>query len=327
MITAQNLNKNYKIKELSKSGIGKITEFFYPSFKIINALSDINIYIEPGTINGIIGLNGAGKSTLIKILTGVMYPTSGRVIVNGYCPTTQRKKYVRNIGVVFGQRSQLIWDLPISISFRMICDLYGVSGQECRDKLAKYTDLFDLTGFMNQPVRQLSLGQRMRAEIVSALLHSPTVLFLDEPTIGLDVLVKSKIRDAILELNKSEIITVILTSHDFDDIDELCSRLILLDRGKVRYDGLKREFYLKHRNARKIQFILDDNHDTSDWKGNSILKKGCYIDNNMIEVTIQNKIDSASDTIRRVASDIPLKDVSILEESLEDVVKKFYSDK
>ena len=202
------------------------------------AVSDLSLAVNSGQIYGFLGPNGAGKSTTIKMLSGILYPDSGSVRVEGYIPYRQRREYVGHIGVVFGQKSQLQWDLPVIDSFELLKAIYRIPEEVYRSNLNRFTEMLDMSGFINQPVRQLSLGQRMRADIVAALLHSPRIVFFDEPTIGVDVVGKETIRNFLCELNAKDRVTMLFTTHDMQDIEKTCKRLIIIDKGCKVYDGL-----------------------------------------------------------------------------------------
>lgn len=247
VIHVKNLVKEFKVPE-NKTGI--IGTFFRKN-KVMRALDRVSFEVEEGEIIGYIGPNGGGKSTTIKILTGILTPTNGEVSVLGFVPWKERYQYTYNIGVVFGQKTLLSWDVAPIESFKLYKEIYEMSQSEYADRLAYLTKLFDIKEFMHVPTRKLSLGQRMRCEVVAALLHKPKVLFLDEPTIGLDAIAKEKMREAIREVNEKEKTTVILTTHDMNDIEELASRVLVLDKGKIIYhgsvDSLKKEFAQEHR--------------------------------------------------------------------------------
>ena len=241
-IIAENLVKKYQVPDRDPGLRGAVKALFHPRYREITAIDHINFSIEKGEIVGYIGPNGAGKSTTLKMLSGILYPTAGSVTVNGLVPYRDRKRNARQIGVVFGNRSQLYWDLPVIDSYQLNRRLYDIPDTIYRENLAYFTEIFDLGDLLNQPVRLLSLGQKMRATIAGAMLHSPEILFLDEPTIGLDVTSKLKIRDFIRQINQKSGTTVILTSHDMGDIESLCERIILIDEGKKKYDGPVLEF-------------------------------------------------------------------------------------
>lgn len=237
MITMEGINKTYRLRK-REAGIGNaLKSLFSREYTEIPALRDMSFEIPDGQIVGYIGPNGAGKSTTIKILSGILRPDSGVCRVNGMVPWESRKKYVSRLGVVFGQRSQLWWDVPVMDSFLLLRDIYNVPQKEFRDNLDRLSGLLDLSDLLTAPVRTLSLGQRMRCEIAAALLHSPELLFLDEPTIGLDAVSKLKVREFILEENRARGVTVILTTHDMQDIDALCHRVLLIGKGRLLLDG------------------------------------------------------------------------------------------
>lgn len=237
MITMEGINKTYRLRK-REAGIGNaLKSLFSREYTEIPALRDMSFSIPDGQIVGYIGPNGAGKSTTIKILSGILRPDSGACRVNGMVPWESRKKYVSRLGVVFGQRSQLWWDVPVMDSFLLLRDIYSVPQKEFSDNLDRLSGLLDLSDLLTAPVRTLSLGQRMRCEIAAALLHSPELLFLDEPTIGLDAVSKLKVREFILEENRARGVTVILTTHDMQDIDALCERVLLIGKGRLLLDG------------------------------------------------------------------------------------------
>lgn len=237
MIEMKGISKTYRIRK-REAGIGSaVKALFTRDYTEIHALKEMSFTIPDGQIVGYIGPNGAGKSTTIKILSGILRPDSGECTVNGMVPWEGRKKYVSKLGVVFGQRSQLWWDVPVIESFQLLRDIYRVERGEFQSNLRRLTEQLDLQPFLNAPVRLLSLGQRMRCEIAASLLHSPEILFLDEPTIGLDAVSKLKVREFIQSENRERKITVILTTHDMQDIDALCHRVLLIGKGQLLLDG------------------------------------------------------------------------------------------
>lgn len=237
MIEVRNISKDFVSPKKYPGLKGAVKGLFSNEKVVKKAVDDISFSIKEGEIVGYIGSNGAGKSTTIKMMTGIMNPTKGSCRVNGIDPNKQRKKNAQNIGVVFGQRTQLWWDLPLSESFTILKEIYNVSDEEYAERMEFLNGVLQLNDFFDRPVRTLSLGQRMRADLGAALLHNPKVLYLDEPTIGLDIVVKDNIRSAIKEINEKYHTTVILTTHDIEDIEELCSRIIIIDEGKKIYDG------------------------------------------------------------------------------------------
>lgn len=295
------------------------------------AVDDISFKINDGEIVGYIGSNGAGKSTTIKMMTGILNPTKGECLVNGVNPSKKRMDNAKNIGVVFGQRTQLWWDLPLSESFTILKEIYDVSDEEYKERMLFLNEVLGLAEFFDRPVRTLSLGQRMRADLGASLIHNPKVLYLDEPTIGLDLVVKDKIRDAIKEINERYNTTVILTTHDIGDIEELCSRIIIIDQGKKIYDGtldkLKRTYGTRKKVSMAVKHI--DRIESIDWsvitgKADSVVlekddegkKVTLNFDNNDIEV---------SDIIHAAMEVTMVKDIEIIETELADIVKEIYN--
>lgn len=237
MITMENVCKTYKIAKRNAGFAQACKSLFRREYETIRALNDVSFTIGDGEMVGYIGPNGAGKSSTIKILSGILTPDSGTVLVDGRVPQKNRIEHVKRIGVVFGQRSQLWWDVPVIDSFELLKDIYSIPESDYKNNLEELKELLDLSELLRSPARQLSLGQRMRCEIAASLLHSPRILFLDEPTIGLDAVSKLAVRDFILKLNKTHGTTVILTTHDMQDIEALTSRIILIGKGRILMDG------------------------------------------------------------------------------------------
>lgn len=237
IIEVENLSKQFKRFRRRPGLWGSVRDLFHRRQETVKAVDGVTFNIEPGEIVGYIGANGAGKSTTIKMLTGILVPTSGKIVVDGLVPYRDRYRHVRKIGAVFGQRSQLWWDIAVVEAFRLLQKIYEVPKADYSRRLEKFTEVLGLGGLLNIPVRKLSLGQRMRCDIAAALLHNPSILFLDEPTIGLDVAVKASIRDFIKEANRDFGTTVILATHDLGDIEELCRRVLMIDSGKLLFDG------------------------------------------------------------------------------------------
>ena len=295
------------------------------------AVDDISFHINKGEIVGYIGSNGAGKSTTIKMMTGILTPTSGKCVINGIDPAEQRKKNAQNIGVVFGQRTQLWWDLPLSESYTILKEIYNVSDEAYKERMEFLNRVLEIDDFINQPVRNLSLGQRMRADLGAALLHNPPVIYLDEPTIGLDIVVKDNIRNAIKEINEKYNTTVVLTTHDIGDIEELCDRIIIIDSGKKIYDGSLEDLLNTYGTHRKVILEVKNLDKVRNLPIDKILKvkKDDYeitVDdvNNTLSVSFDKTQMNVSDIIENVMKETEVKDIKIVETELADIVKKIY---
>lgn len=323
IISVKNLSKTFK-KPIREEGlIGMIKSFFSRKYEEVKAVDDISFDIDEGEIVGYIGANGAGKSTTIKMMCGILHPTGGSVSVDGMDFDGHRQEINREMGVVFGQKTQLWWDIPLIETFKILKSIYEVSDDEYEERFGYLCDLLDMKPFLNQTVRSLSLGQRMRADFAAALIHSPKIVYLDEPTIGLDVLVKDKIRGAIKELNKKYNITVILTTHDMKDIEELCSRIIIIDKGKILYDGKLTDIKYRFGNTKTIYI-----------PSNITLDEGA-LKEKFGEVTVeaaddrqaikfsQNDVD-LDDMLLYLINNYHIKDFKIEDISIEDITKKLY---
>ena len=327
MIRVENLTKEFKINKKYPGFKGAIKSFFSTEYITKRAVDDISFEINDGEIVGYIGANGAGKSTTIKMMTGILTPTNGIVTVNGIVPYENREKNAKNIGVVFGQKTQLWWDLPISETFSLLKDIYDISDNDFEERMRFFKEILGLDEFFLNPVRTLSLGQRMRADLAAALIHNPKVIYLDEPTIGLDVVVKESVRKAIKEINAKYGTTIILTTHDLNDIEELCSRIIIIDKGKKIYDGeiegVKEKYgYLTTVEIQVKEDNLESFNEFTDIKEDDEFNL-TYKDNKLLVTFNKNKISSA-DIIGRTMKKLNVVDFSIKETSIEDIVKKMY---
>lgn len=329
IISVENLKKEYKISIKKEGLMGAFLSLFNPKFEIKEAVKEINFNIEKGEMVGYIGANGAGKSTTIKMLTGILTPTSGKILVNGLVPTKDRIKNNMKIGAVFGQRTQLWWDIPVIESYKLIQKIYEIPINIYNENIEYFSQTLDLKELLNIPVRQLSLGQKMRCEIAAAFLHNPEIVYLDEPTIGLDFMVKEKIRKFIKQLNKDRNTTVILTTHDLQDIEEICSRIIIIDKGSIMFDGdleeIKKEFskytvanILLKEVTPELQTFLN-----SEKAGFEILS----IDENYLNI----KFDRSHITIAGIFSKLSkfgtILDLTINDVSIETIVKTLYERK
>lgn len=329
MIKVCNLTKEFKTNKKYPGFKGAIKSLFSTEYTVTSAVDNMNFEIEEGEVVGYIGSNGAGKSTTIKMMTGILTPTSGKVEVNGIIPYENRKENAMNIGVVFGQRTQLWWDLPLSETFSLLRDIYSVSPEDFKERMKFFNEVLEIDEFMLRPVRTLSLGQRMRADLAASLIHNPKILYLDEPTIGLDVVVKEKVRNAIKQINKKYNTTVILTTHDLEDIEELCDRIIIIDKGVKIYDGSLSEIKDKYGYMTNVSILIKKNELEDKININSYFN----LDNNdlnlsdedgKINITFNKNKISQMEIIQYFMENYILQDFSVKETSIDDIIKKIY---
>jgi len=320
IIKAENLSKTFRIYQSGEGIRGYIKSFVSREYEEVHAVKDINLDIESGEMIGYIGANGAGKSTTVKMLTGILEPSSGKIQVNGLNPSKERMKNAMNIGVVFGQKTQLWWDLPVKESFKLLKEIYEVSDEEYEERIEEFDEVLQLSDFWDQPVRKLSLGQKMRCELAAAFLHHPKIVYLDEPTIGLDVAVKERIRDFIRKMNQDKNITVMLTTHDIDDIEDLCDRIIVLDEGQKIYDG-QLEDLVNRFSSRRLVLETEDHIEP---KIDGI--KDIQRPNGRVEIVFDREIISAPDLMKEILERYDVSDFQIKEPDIEAVVKKIYNE-
>ena len=329
MIYAEELRKEFK-KVIKEPGMkGSVKALFHPKKEIVKAVDGISFEVPKGEILGFIGPNGAGKSTVIKMLTGILMPTSGFCRINGKIPQEDRKEYVKEIGVVFGQRTQLWWDLALRETYAVLKEIYQVPDDRYKKRMAFLNEVLELDSFITSPVRTLSLGQRMRADIAASLLHSPKVLFLDEPTIGLDVVVKENIRSAIKKINEEEGTTVILTTHDLADIELLCERIVMIDKGKKVFDGGLSELKRNFGDVRTLEFELVNGPDFKLLDYNKRFKLSeddirAERDGCMAKVRFDTAKVSVEEVISYTLSTVHVKDLNIKGVEIEEIIKKLY---
>jgi ABC-2 type transport system ATP-binding protein len=320
LIKAEDLNKTFRIYNQGEGLRGYLKSFISREYEEIHAVEGLNLEIDEGEMIGYIGANGAGKSTTVKMLTGILEPSSGKIEVNGLDPHRHRKKNAMNIGVVFGQKTQLWWDLPVKESFKLLKEIYEVSDEAYDDRIDEFDEVLQLSDFWDQPVRKLSLGQKMRCELAAAFLHHPKIVYLDEPTIGLDVAVKERIRDFIRKMNSEKDITVMLTTHDIDDIEDLCDRIVVLDEGKKIYDG-QLDVLVNRFSSRRLVLETDDMIELEAEGIKEVEKvKG------QVEIVFDREIISASDLMQKVLNEYDVSDFQIKEPDIESVVKKIYNE-
>ncbi|WP_123043410.1 ABC transporter ATP-binding protein [Cohnella candidum] len=324
-IDVSDLRKQFKVQKNREGVKGALKDLFRREHTEVTAVKDISFQIPQGEICGYIGENGAGKSTTIKMLTGILVPTSGKLQVNGYVPYKEREEFVRGIGVVFGQRSQLWWDIGVIESFRLLRKVYGVSEADFRNRLDELVETLQLQDLLNRPVRKLSLGQRMRCELVAALLHQPSILFLDEPTIGLDIVVKTEIREFLKKINREHGTTILLTTHDLQDIEALCSRVIMLDDGRIIYDGGLDELKDRWGKGREVQFQFNDSFTLADL---SLLTEGLQVrwskENELTAKVWIPRDLNVSEVLSRVVGAKDISDIKIFETNTDEIVREIY---
>lgn len=324
MIEVSHLQKNFS-KTIKEPGLkGALKSFVHPQREIFEAVKDLSFEVPKGQILGFIGANGAGKSTTIKMLTGILKPTSGYCRINGKIPQDNRQDYVRDIGAVFGQRTQLWWDLALQETYVVLKEIYDVPEKAFRKRMDFLNEVLDLNEFIKDPVRTLSLGQRMRADIAASLLHNPKVLFLDEPTIGLDVSVKDNIRRAITQINQEEKTTILLTTHDLSDIEQLCDRIIMIDKGQEIFDGTVTQLKQSFGKMKSLSFELKPGQEqvVSQFMG----LPDITVERHELSLGIQ--YDSSryqtADIIQKTMADFAVRDLKMTDVDIEDIVRRFY---
>ena len=320
-IEVNEVSKTFRVNKRQAGITGMIANLFVPKYEKKQAVKDISFSIEQGEMVGFIGPNGAGKSTTIKMLSGILYPDRGEIKVNGYIPYKQRKDYVGRIGVVFGQKSQLQWDLPVIDSFELLKAIYRISDELYQKNLDRFTQMLDMGGFLNQPVRQLSLGQRMRADIVAALLHSPKIVFFDEPTIGVDVTGKERIRDFIRELNRQDNVTMIFTTHDMQDIEKTCDRLVIIDQGSKVYDGTLQGIRERYGTTRQLDVEFAGEEKIAPMDKVEIID----LENNKKRFVFENKDVHINELMNDLLNSYSVRDINISEPEIESIIRRIYN--
>lgn len=318
IIEVENLVKQFKISEKKEGLKGALAGLLSRKQKTVKAVDGISFNIQKGEMIGFIGPNGAGKSTTIKMLTGILFPSGGKIKVLDYVPFEQREKYTKHIGVVFGQRTQLWWDLPVVESFNLLKHIYEIPENVFKKNMKKFADVLGINELLNIPVRKLSLGQRMRCDLAASLLHNPQIVFLDEPTIGLDLIAKEKIRKFIKEKNREDGTTFILTTHDMADIEEICNRAIIIDKGRIIYDG-SIESIKKLAGEKRIEIEFESVPKNFRIKGIKILERN----ENMLVLGVSKK-NRISDIIGKILSRYNVVDLTIEEPKIEEIIKKIY---
>ncbi len=320
IIETRELRKVFRsVKRIPGAG-GALRTLFTREHTERVAVEGVTMALDEGELVGYIGPNGAGKSTTIKMLTGILVPTSGDVVVAGLVPHAERKRNARNIGVVFGQRSQLYWDLPLIESFELLRAIYTVPAATYRKNMSEFTELLEMDDFMRTPVRQLSLGQRMRGDFAAAMLHDPRIVYLDEPTIGLDVVAKEAIRTFVARVNAERNTTIILTTHDLADVERLCKRIVLIDDGRLIYDGSIERIKDQYGTHRTLVVTLSEEAPAIEVPGADVEART----GDVVRLRFDRKQISADQLIRRVTERYCVSDVSIEEPELESIIRRIY---
>jgi ABC-2 type transport system ATP-binding protein len=322
LIEVEHLRKTFRVPVRRSGRLSALRTLLSREYREVHAVEEASFSIQAGELVGYLGPNGAGKSTTLKMLTGILVPSGGRIDIDGRVPHRQRSEHARSIGVVFGQRTQLWWDLPTIESFELLRYIYAIPAERWRSNLATFTELLELGPFLETPVRQLSLGQRMRADLAAALLHDPRILFLDEPTIGLDVVARERIRDFLQHLHRDRGVTVILTTHDLGVIARLCQRVILIDHGRVIYDGALA--ILRTRLGRWRTLVIDLDEPTLapiDIANAQVVRT----EGVRVWLRFDREQTTAAALIATIAAHYPIRDLTVEEPAIESIVHTIYA--
>ncbi|MBS1826150.1 MAG: ATP-binding cassette domain-containing protein [Acidobacteria bacterium] len=326
LIEVADLVKEFRSFRRGEGVASAFRALFVRQYTTLRAVDSISFRIPAGEMVGYIGPNGAGKSTTIKMLTGILMPTTGSVVSNGYQPFAQRAQYTRTIGAVFGQRTQLWWDIAVVESFRLLKNIYGVTDADYTARMKRFDEVLEIGRYLHQPVRKLSLGERMRCDVAAALLHHPPLLFLDEPTIGLDIVAKDRIREFLKHINRQNGTTILLTTHDLADIEELCARLMVIDKGKLLFDGplveLKRRLWREN----TVKFEVKDREQAQ--RLESLGLPGVTperVSELSVRLHFPREMQATAEVIRKVLNAVEVTDIAIEEQSIDDVVKEIYT--
>ena len=323
IIQVNQLSKHFKVNVHHRGRLAALRNLLSSEFNLVKAVDQISFKIQPGELVGYIGPNGAGKSTTIKMLTGLLVPTSGEIHVNGLVPWKDRQVYVGRIGAVFGQRTTLWWDLPVIESLELLQHIYRVPADRFRHNLDEFRRVLELDPFLSTPVRSLSLGQRMRADICAALLHDPELLFLDEPTIGLDVVAKERIRQFIQYINRERGTTVLLTTHDLSDVEKLCERVMIIDHGQVLYDGSLPQLQDRFGGDRELEVDFAEDYADPQVPGARIITR----QNRRVTYQFARGAVTASELIGRISAHYRIRDLAVREPEIEATIRRIYEEK
>jgi ABC-2 type transport system ATP-binding protein len=322
-IEVRELSKHFYVARHRRGALGALRNLVSREYSMVRAVDQISFSIEPGELVGYLGPNGAGKSTTIKMLTGILVPSGGTLSVGGLIPWKQRVEHTRRIGVVFGQRTNLWWDLPVIESLDLLKYIYKIPRERFQGNLKTFERLLDLGEFLSTPVRSLSLGQRMRADLAASLLHDPALLFLDEPTIGLDVVAKDRIRAFIKEINTLGGVTVILTTHDLGDVEKLCKRVLMIDHGKLLFDGLLSELQERFGEERELVVDFAEDYEDVSLEGATVWAR----EGRQVTYRFPRGRLSASELIGRLAARYRITDLTVREPEIEKTVRRIYEER
>jgi ABC-2 type transport system ATP-binding protein len=323
MIQVTNLHKEFRVYRHHRGTLGSLRNLVSREYRTVHAVDGVTFHVGRGELIGYLGPNGAGKSTTIKMLTGILVPTSGEVKVGSWIPWRDRTRYVAHIGVVFGQRTTLWWDLPVIESLDLLRHIYRIPAERHRHNLDRFCELLELDGFLHTPVRNLSLGQRMRADLAASLLHDPTVVFLDEPTIGLDVVAKERIRTFIQQINQEQGTTIVLTTHDLGDVARLCQRVMIIDHGQLLFDGPLDELVARFGGERELLVDLAEHYPEVSVAGARVVEQ----DGRRVTLRFSRRELSASELIARISSRYRIRDLSVREPEIEETVRRIYENR
>jgi len=322
VISVSNLKKYYRVYQKEPGLAGSVKSLFHRKYEDVKAVNDISFSINEGELVGFIGPNGAGKTTTLKVLSGLLYPTAGEVKVLGFTPFDRKTAFQKQFSLVMGQKNQLWWDLPALDSFLLNKEIYEIPGPQFESTLEQLVDMLDLKEFLKVQVRKLSLGQRMKCELAASLLHSPKVLFLDEPTIGLDVVMQKKIRDFLKDYNQKFQATIILTSHYMDDVKELCSRVIIIDKGQIFFDGRLDQIIKKYADHKTLEVVFEGPIEKKDFQ---VIPDAKITDYSPPRVVFAVKRQLANQVAAKLLTKFRVADLNITESSIEDIIREVFT--
>lgn len=323
IISVHNLQKHFKVYKHHRGGMGVLQNLFTRQYRLIKAVDGVSFTVQPGELVGYLGPNGAGKSTTMKMLTGLLVPTDGDLRVNGRIPWKERQQYVAHIGAVFGQRTTLWWDLPVIESLDLLQHVYRIPSLRFQQNLAAFTALLEMEPFLNTPVRSLSLGQRMRADLCAALLHEPKLLFLDEPTIGLDVVAKERMRQFIRHVNQERGTTVLLTTHDLQDVEKLCERVLIIDNGRLLFDGQLQTLRQQFGGYRDLVVDMAEGYEDVRIEGAEIIAQEGW----RVTYRFMRQQVTASELIGRISARYRIRDLEVREGDIETIIRRIYEER